>query len=135
MNPNFLFLSQNQMREIIKTTTAEFTTKSMDATPMDPYLSKLISEETGDLKRALMAQLSDHLDQIIYRQAVSTIREESQKKIEQFIQQQKFQQMKPRNKILPVKQTIKTARPPKPPRKHLPCKPSTLNKLKLKLKQ
>ena len=123
------------MREIIKTTTAGFTTKPIDTTPMDPYLSTLISEETGELKQALMAQLSDHLDQIIYQQAVSTIREESQKKLRHFIQQQKYQQMKPRSKILPVKTSFQTARPQKPPRKNLPCKQSTLTKLKLKLKQ
>ena len=123
------------MREIIKTTTEGFTTKPVAFTPMDPYISGLISEETADIKQALLSQLSDHLDQIIYRQAVSTIREESQKKLQAFIKEQKSQKQQPRSKILPAKQTFQTARPPKPPRNNMPCKPSTLNKLKQKLKK
>ena len=135
MNPNFCFLSKTQIREIIRVNTAGFTTKALDSTQMDPYLSTLISEETADIKQALMGQLSAHLDKIIYEQAVSAIHDENQKKIFNFIQHQKYHQMKPKKKILPVKQTFPATRPTKPPRNNMPCKPSTLDKLKLKLKQ
>ena len=120
------------MREIIKTNAAELTTRPLDTTPMDPYLTKLISEETTEIKDALMAQLSQHLDQIIYRQTISAIKEKNEKKLKELIQKQKFEQMKPRKTIFPVKHTFQAAHPPKPPRNNKSCKLSTPNKLQFK---